>query len=138
MQDSLKTDEVLTVLCTCLACRCRFEVRSYAFPWWGTDCPAPPIRSKRLVMSAASILSEPAQMIRVNDSLTGWYSSQCLQRHIDRLQHFLNDILCCDAFEDCFDGFERAAPLHASLILRRSNDDAMWIDLARCKRNQRW
>ena len=59
------------------------------------------------------------------------------QGRFDRLQHLLHYIVRADPIQNSLDSIQRAAPLHTPLILRRSDDDAVGVDLPRCQSNQR-
>jgi hypothetical protein len=59
------------------------------------------------------------------------------QRFIDGLQHLFNDIFDADTLKNGFDCVQRAAPLHATLVFGRGDDNTMRIYFASCKGNKR-
>jgi hypothetical protein len=83
-------------------------------------------------MSAASVLTDVLRWFETMMTEAGDHSKW----HFYRLQHFFNDILYRDAVEHGFDGFDKATPLHASLVLGSSHDNSMRIDFARCEGDQ--
>lgn len=54
------------------------------------------------------------------------------------MKDLFNHVLDSNALENSFHSFKRAAPLHASLIFRCCDDDAMWINFACREGDERW
>jgi hypothetical protein len=81
-----------------------------------------------------------------NDILQTLACAYCTDTHLDihsserrlyRLQHFLHYIIRAHPVQHSLDGIQRAAPLHAPLVLWRGNDDTMGVDLPGGQGNQR-
>jgi hypothetical protein len=84
-----------------------------------------------------TVLAPFSRPLHVHTLLPAHLDIHSSERRLYRLQHLLHHIIRAHPVQYSLHGIQRAAPLHAPLVLWRRNDDTMGVDLPRGQSNQR-